>query len=381
MMRCKALVAVLALVTGVGSVMADEPGVRAIMQEVLAGRMSVAQQQLESLAATADSHLVAQLTVELGDMASGNYATRDNRAFKDLAPLWADARAQWVATHTPTQPATLPASVLSLDRAIKEIFVVDGKRSVAWLLTRGDGGWQIGDGFYVSIGTEGLDKRRRGDAKTPLGIYWIVEELDSTRLPPRYGVRVFPLDYPNVLDRLQRRTGDGIWIHGIDPDNNIRPPLDTDGCVALVNERILALGSRLSPQQTPVIIVDGVDWQRPRTSRLNALRETLYAWRDALASGDESAYFDAFVDDYARFGMSHSLWRAGRQAALANAASLSIEIDSLSVFLADKDTDVFLTRFRQQTKRGDAEPITIWRRLYWQRGRDGRFRIIAEQNG
>ena len=379
-MRARVVGACVLLFSAIGPLSADEARVQSIMQDVLAGKMADAQQHLRTLADEADSHLVDQLIVELTDMASGNYATRNNRAFRDLAPLWADARAQWVDRHRPPASAGLPASVLALDASISEVLVVDGKRSVAWLLAREASEWQVSDGFYISIGTEGLDKRRRGDAKTPLGVYWIVEERDSTRLPPRYGVRVFPLDYPNALDRLQRRTGDGIWIHGIDPDNNIRPPLDTDGCVALVNERIMTLGSELAPRRTPVIIVDGADWQRPQNNRLRALRQALESWRIALTDGEEDAYFSAFADDYTRFGMSHSLWRAGRQAALANSESLSVNIDSLSVFLADKDTDVYLTRFRQRSMRGDAEPITIWRRLYWQRGRDGKFRIIAQQN-
>ena len=83
--------------------------------------------------------------------------------------------------------------------------------------------------------------------------------------------RRYPLDYPNAWDRQRQRTGSGIWLHGVDHKNPDRPPLDTDGCLALPNEEILLLADVLEPLVTPVIVAREVVWATPaelETTRL-----------------------------------------------------------------------------------------------------------------
>ena len=83
--------------------------------------------------------------------------------------------------------------------------------------------------YYMSVGKNGSGKKIQGDKKTPLGIYFITEKLDISKLPSRYGAAAYPLDYPNSLDRYMKKTGYGIWLHGTDPDILKRPRRDTDG--------------------------------------------------------------------------------------------------------------------------------------------------------
>jgi murein L,D-transpeptidase YafK len=90
---------------------------------------------------------------------------------------------------------------------------------------------------YMSIGKGGTGKKRAGDQRTPLGIYFVTEQLDTSRLHDKYGVTAFPLDYPNAWDRRLGRTGDGIWVHGVDPEGGTRPPLDTSRVLPLTLRR------------------------------------------------------------------------------------------------------------------------------------------------
>src|SRR5210317_1402341 len=113
---------------------------------------------------------------------------------------------------------------------------------------------------YMSIGQGGVGKRAAGDQRTPLGVYFVIEQLDTTRLHEKYGDTAFPLDYPNALDRRHGRTGDGIWVHGVDPKGGARPPLDTDGCIALPNDRLLALEPSFTANVTPVLIATELSW-------------------------------------------------------------------------------------------------------------------------
>ncbi|PWG73998.1 hypothetical protein DF186_20170, partial [Enterococcus hirae] len=84
------------------------------------------------------------------------------------------------------------------------------------------------------------------------------------------GAAAFPLDYPNAWDRYNERTGYGIWLHGVDHKDPVRPPRDTDGCLALPNEEILRLAERLEPLVTPVIVARKMQWALP--SDVNAVR-------------------------------------------------------------------------------------------------------------
>ncbi|MEL7298131.1 MAG: L,D-transpeptidase family protein [Pseudomonadota bacterium] len=381
----RVIVSVIAALAIVSPAFADSHSddILAMMQSVLAGQLNEVAERAASEAAASDVLLQRQFAIELEDMSSGNYATRDNRAFADLAPLWARARADWVALHAPPNNRYVPAQLLLLPATITTLIAVDASTSTAWQLERVNGDWQIADAYYVSLGSAGVDKRRRGDQRTPLGVYWIVEELDSLALPDRYGIRVFPLDYPNALDRQQGRTGDGIWLHGIDPDNNIRPPRDTDGCIALVNERILSLGSVLTPGETPVIVTRELSWRKPTSTSdtLVDLTQSLLRWRDALQEQNADAYFALFSPDYTRFGLSTEQWRVGRVRALAAGHVSKVGIEGLSVLRTDEDEEIFVTRFEQIIHRTQGSPVRVLRRFYWRRNADGELRIIAEQNG
>ena len=63
-----------------------------------------------------------------------------------------------------------------------------------------------------------------------------------------------------IVERRLGRTGYGIWIHGMDRRNGQRPRLDTDGCIALPNERLLALEDTFEVNVTPVIVGAALDW-------------------------------------------------------------------------------------------------------------------------
>jgi hypothetical protein len=87
--------------------------------------------------------------------------------------------------------------------------------------------------FSVNLGQGGLDKRRQGDQKTPLGRY---------RLSlPRASVSGFtwfvPIHYPTAAQKKRGYTGGAIGIHG-PPDWMPRQVIDlafstpwTDGCI------------------------------------------------------------------------------------------------------------------------------------------------------
>lgn len=117
--------------------------------------------------------------------------------------------------------------------------------------------WLKVEDFYISMGASGTGKLREGDRRTPLGIYLIADNISQHRLPDFYGSGALPINYPNLWDRTQNRTGSGIWLHGVPSDTYARNPNASRGCVVLTNDAMqkIIVDYQL-PLSTPVILWD-----------------------------------------------------------------------------------------------------------------------------
>ena len=119
-----------------------------------------------------------------------------------------------------------PAYLLEMPDSVGLVLIAETATSTLHYFGPGENGARKQGGSYMSIGQRGAGKQRAWDRKTPLGIFFITEQLDTSKLHEKYGPTAFPLDYPSIWDRLNRRSGDGIWLHGVTPNAGRRPPLD-----------------------------------------------------------------------------------------------------------------------------------------------------------
>ncbi len=177
----------------------------------------------------------------------------------------------------------VPAQLRYLSPSVRKVVVVDAHKSRLYVLAyqTDDSGiekLQVVLDVYVSIGSHGMGKWREGDAKTPIGVYFIQKHLTDPMLPDLYGSGALTLDYPNPVDKQLKRTGSGIWLHGSPSQQYARPPTATDGCVVLANDdmtRLIRLGVHTD---TPVIISESLSWIDGRTSTLSAPIPANAAW-------------------------------------------------------------------------------------------------------
>jgi murein L,D-transpeptidase YafK len=138
----------------------------------------------------------------------------------------------------------------------------------------------------VIVGKNSGQKLYKGDLKTPTGVYKLTERLNN--LDQFYGPTAIVIAYPNALDKVLKRTGSGIWIHGfpLREDRNLITE-NTKGCVAMENDRVLDLANILSNlNQTLIILTDG-RLTRVNKDDLAGILSGLYSW---LASWRESEY-------------------------------------------------------------------------------------------
>ncbi|MBM4189999.1 MAG: L,D-transpeptidase family protein [Betaproteobacteria bacterium] len=188
-------------------------------------------------------------------------AVDEKRASKDkLDDLRDEARARLQRHLHHPDPRLLPATILQISPAQPFVLLADAAQSRLYLFENISGEPRLLRDYYLSIGRLGIEKRREGDKKTPLGVYRITAHLPDQRLTDFYGAGAFPLNYPNAWDRIQGRTGHGIWLHGVPSDTYSRAPNSSDGCLVVTNPDLIELRRFVQIGQTPVIIAGEVEW-------------------------------------------------------------------------------------------------------------------------
>ena len=183
-----------------------------------------------------------------------------NSKDKELNDLKSEAKARINFNSVYKNNDLLPYSIIQLSDNVDYAFLVELTKSRLYVVKNNNGVPEIIADFYVSIGKGGFNKVISGDNKTPVGIYKITSHLIDEDLPELYGNGAYPINYPNIWDKINNKTGYGIWIHGVPRDVYSRPPLTSEGCVVTSNHTLKKLSKYISTKNTPVILVENVRW-------------------------------------------------------------------------------------------------------------------------
>ena len=141
------------------------------------------------------------------------------------------------------------------------------------------------------------DKVKEGDLRTPVGVYDIVKKI--TKLDSFYGPMAFVTSYPNLYDRYQNKTGQGIWIHGL-PIEQKRDKY-TKGCIAINNQNIECLDRNIDISKTVLIINESAIQHTTSKEDLVSLLSNLFAWRYAWIYNDIESYLSYYDPSFKRF--------------------------------------------------------------------------------
>ena len=280
------------------------------------------------------------------------------------------------------QESDLPSYVLKLPASVETVLIAETGTATLHRYRHGEDGLEQDDQKRMSVGQNGVGKQRAGDQRTPLGIYFVAEHLDTTRLHEKYGPIAFPLDYPNVWDRANNRTGDGIWIHGVTPNSGPRPTLDTDGCIVVPNEHLLILEAYLEPLQTPVIVTRSIQRaSREEIAHTRAeLMSVLKLWSDSYRVGDWHQYLALYAQEFEYRGMTREEWFAYRVRSVGGRTIEGFIVDNIMLLADPEEPGLYLSRFRQTITEDERTMVTT-KRLYWRRTEQGNLLIVAEDNG
>jgi len=256
----------------------------------------------------AEAHRQAALAAvaAVGDYAKHQKISQQQLAAIDLSADFNEATVRLQAFADKIDGTSgYPFDLLKLNQDIQSVFLVDKARSRLFVYQRNDLGTfeRVAD-EYVVTGAKGGNKTSRGDARTPNGIYRFTSVRHDKNLIARYGPVVFPIDYPNTLDKLHGKTGDGIWMHGYSQNTKRRPPQDTRGCFALPNNVLKLLEAYVKPGQTWVVIGNDFvfDTQDKQAALLASVQHDLQAWQNDWQSLDNDAYLSHY----------HTAFRSGK---------------------------------------------------------------------
>jgi len=140
------------------------------------------------------------------------------------------------------------------------------------------------DSIRVLTGLDG-DKLKEGDLKTPIGVYKLVNLL--TEVDSFYGPFAFKTEYPNLYDKVQKKNGHGIWIHGFplkgDRDDNTR------GCIVMKNNDLNKLKKKINYKNSYLLIAQ----DRLLTTNIYEISKILafiYKWRRAWRESNLKVY-------------------------------------------------------------------------------------------
>tara|TARA_R110002096_G_scaffold154_21_gene880 strand:+ start:1143 stop:2045 length:903 start_codon:yes stop_codon:yes gene_type:complete len=276
----------------------------------------------------------------------------------------------------------VPAVLIRLPASVTSVFVAEIETANMHRFVRSEDVAEHSGSYYMSIGQAGAGKERSGDKRTPLGIYFVTEQLDTSRLHEKYGATAFPLDYPNAWDQRARRSGDGIWVHGVDPQGGQRPERDTDGCIALRNNDLVSLADEFTDNVTPVIVVRAMRFTSAAEN--DALRrdleESVARWAQSQAQGDLHAFLSSYDTAFQRWGLNHSEWLSLLTAGAEGRTIETVDVSELLLLRYPEEDNLFLSRFRLKTV-ADGTQVESMKRLYWRRDDQGALKIIAENEG
>ncbi len=275
----------------------------------------------------------------------------------------------------------LPASLVALPDSTDHVLVADLDRNRLYLYEHRKGEINLLRAMYLSIGKAGYGKRVEGDNLSPVGIYTITSWIPGKELPDLYGKGAWPVNYPNPLDRMEGRTGYGIWLHG-NPSEipGRRPPRSSEGCITLANADLLSLAPFVDLQTTPVVFADKINWQTPeqRVEQAMMVRSLLEGWKDAWESLDADRLVSQYSDNAKIGGLSKEQLLRQKRDVNSRKEWLNVKVNKLAAYRYPGSNGERIQVDFQQDYRSSNYASTSQKRQYWQREADGQWRIILE---
>ncbi|MDC0948722.1 L,D-transpeptidase family protein [Gammaproteobacteria bacterium] len=316
---------------------------------------------------------------QMASIAATEPALRQQR----VDPLAEEARVRWASLSNDVHPARrggLPVDLLAVSDQHAHVIYTDLKNHRLYVYSNTEDGLKLVADHFISVGRGGeVGKQKEGDKRTPIGVYFVTTELSDNRLPDLYGAGAFPLNYPNSIDRSYRRTGYGIWLHGVPRATYNREPEATLGCIALSNDELDAIRPYISAG-TPVVITRDPSWIAPNRWRKqrDAVVSRIQQWGEDWASLDTDRYLAHYSPSQFRYdGGRFDNWAAYKHRVNSNKKFIEVDLSNIDVFRYPGEDNLVVAYVDQNYRSSNINSKTR-KELQLRREDDGRWRIVRE---
>ena len=298
---------------------------------------------------------------------------------KELNDLKSEAKARINFDSVYKKKDLLPESIIQLSNDIEYAFLVELSKSRLYIVKNKNGVPDIIADFYVSIGKEGFHKKTSGDNKTPVGVYKITSRLIDEDLPELYGDGAYPINYPNIWDKKNKKTGYGIWIHGVPRDVYSRPPLTSEGCVVTSNHTLKKLKKYIKIGRTPVVLVENVSWIKRNLWHQNKkeAKNMIEKWITAWQSLDPYAFISKHSINFKSENHDFEQRVAHILRIIKKKTFIRVKIENMNLFYYPTDRNLIFSDFRQHYESNNFKTSSN-KKLFWKKEKDGEWRILFE---
>ena len=175
---------------------------------------------------------------------------------------------------------------------------------------------------------------------------------------------------------MHNRRGYGIWLHGTNEPERAALPYSTRGCVVLRNSDVEFLTPLIDIQETPIIIVEQIDYRPVDEMRREYIdiERLIRGWSSSWSDRDYETYKSFYASAFRSGGKDLDAWISFKQQILKKYESIEIEISNLRTFRAD---GYLYVEFHQQFKTDTYGDEGIKKLFLIEE--DGQFRILSEE--
>lgn len=252
------------------------------------------------------------------------------------------------------------------------LFVVDKSRQTVWFLEKQSPLRTVRQ-MECSTGQLEGDKHQEGDLRTPEGVYFLEGRIKQDLDFELYGDLAYALNFPNPVDRMQGKTGYGIWLHGRGKE---LVPADTRGCVAIDTAVLAGLSDQIEHGLTPVVISQQTELEQDYEDPVaEDLPELVFSWARAWQEKK-----DDFFTFYDREGFSRSSGKPfqsfedHKKRLFSLYPWIHVYVDDVRVV---RGPGYWVTYFGQYYRTPSFVSEGV-KRLYWQAGESG-IRIVGSE--
>jgi len=226
------------------------------------------------------------------------------------------------------------------------LLICNKAQSKLTLYTKINGTYTLRKGYSAFTGKLKGDKKKEGDLKTPVGVYNLIRKLE--KVDSFYGPMAFVTSYPNLYDKYQGKTGQGIWIHGL-PTDQERDEF-TKGCIAIKNQSLECLNKDIAINKTLLIINEAQPHKVDKTT-LSTILAQLYSWRYSWIYNDLNHYLDFYDAKFKRFdGMDKKAFSNYKKRIFSRNETKTILFTNLNVIPYPDKNETYKITFNEQYK-------------------------------